>query len=219
MSARKYFDLSGAGRALDAVGDRWALLIVRELLLGPKRFGDLRSGLQGVSQNVLSQRLRDLEAQSVVRRVQLGPPLSTYAYELTELGLALEPVLVALSRWGAKLPEIEGATMSPGAYALMLNELYTPQPGSTPARIRLLVDGDALDIDVDAETITVRRASFGSSESAHRTAVITATIDTLRGVMLSDTPIDRVIASGDLVISGDEAAARRFLESFELPHR
>src|SRR3954464_5929351 len=99
-SRRRYDDACGAAHALDVVGERWGLLVVRELLLGPKRFGDLHRGLGAVSQNVLSQRLRELEAKGVVTRRRLGPPVSAPVYELTSRGAALEPVLVALGRWG-----------------------------------------------------------------------------------------------------------------------
>src|SRR6185437_13510559 len=101
---RSYDDPCGLARALDLVGERWALLVVRELLLGPKRFADLRRGLPGLSQNVLAQRLRELEEGGVVTRRRLEPPASTWAYDLTERGRALEPALVALSTWGSRTP-------------------------------------------------------------------------------------------------------------------
>src|SRR5512132_3684381 len=99
MAERTYGDRCGVARALDVVGERWALLVVRELLLGPKRFTDLHRGLGGVSQNVLSQRLRELERAGVLGRRRLGPPVGATVYELTEAGAALEPVLVELGRW------------------------------------------------------------------------------------------------------------------------
>jgi DNA-binding HxlR family transcriptional regulator len=100
-SLRTYGDPCGIARALDVVGERWALLVVRELLLGPKRFTDLRTGLPGASQNVLAQRLRELEQARVVRRRRLPPPARIWVYELTEWGLELEPVVLALGRWGS----------------------------------------------------------------------------------------------------------------------
>ena len=86
MPARRYDDPCGIARALDAVGDRWALLVVRELIFGPKRFSQLRDGLHGVSPNVLSQRLRDLEDGGIVRRDALDPPAGVAVYELTARG-------------------------------------------------------------------------------------------------------------------------------------
>ncbi|MDR2987928.1 MAG: helix-turn-helix transcriptional regulator, partial [Nocardiopsaceae bacterium] len=102
--SRQYDDPCGIARALDVIGDRWALLVVRELVFGPKRFAQLRSGLHGVSPNVLSQRLRDLEGAGVVRRAMLAPPASVAVYELTDRGRALEPVLLELGRWGSHEP-------------------------------------------------------------------------------------------------------------------
>src|ERR687893_724201 len=95
---RTYGDLCGIARALDVVGERWALLVVRELMFGPKRFVDLHRGLSGMSHNVLSQRLRELEDAGVVTRRVLGPPARIRAYELTPRGRDLEPVLIALGR-------------------------------------------------------------------------------------------------------------------------
>ncbi len=100
MERRTYGDPCGVARALDAVGERWALLVVRELLLGPKRFSALHRGLGAASQNVLAQRLRELEAAGIVRRRRLGPPAGSWVYELTEQGSELEPVLIALGQLG-----------------------------------------------------------------------------------------------------------------------
>ena len=94
-------DGCAAAHALDLVGERWALLVVRELLLGPKRFTDLRAGLPGVSPNVLAERLRELERAGVVRRRKLPPPAASRVYELTDWGMELEPVIISLGRWCA----------------------------------------------------------------------------------------------------------------------
>lgn len=99
---RSYRQFCGVARALDLVGERWALLVVRELALGPKRFTDLLEGLPGVSTSVLAARLRELEGGDVIRRRFLPPPAASTAYELTEYGLGLVPVMLALGRWGAR---------------------------------------------------------------------------------------------------------------------
>jgi len=103
-TARRYDDPCGIARALDVIGDRWALLVVRELIFGPKRFVQLRSGLHAVSPNVLSQRLRDLEQAGVVRRDVLDPPASVALHALTDRGRALGPILLQLARWAARSP-------------------------------------------------------------------------------------------------------------------
>ena len=99
---RSYDDPCGIARALDLVGERWALLVVRELLLGPKRYTDLARGLPGSSPTVLSQRLRDLEAAGLVDHAPAGPPVGGHLYALTPRGRDLEDVLLALGRWGSR---------------------------------------------------------------------------------------------------------------------
>ena len=100
MSKRSYNQYCAVARALDIVGERWTLLIVRELLTGPKRFKDLLEGLPRLGTNLLTARLKDLEGYGIVHRTTLPPPAASKVYELTELGRSLEPVIAALSRWG-----------------------------------------------------------------------------------------------------------------------
>lgn len=101
ISERTYNQYCGVARALDLIGERWALLVVRELALGPKRFTDLRQGLPGIATNVLSLRLRQLERGGIVARRQLPPPAPAQVYELTPHGRELVPIMLALGRWGA----------------------------------------------------------------------------------------------------------------------
>ncbi|MGW0535077.1 winged helix-turn-helix transcriptional regulator [Streptomyces sp. NPDC003032] len=102
MSPRRSYDqYCAAARALDAVGDRWTLLVVRELLVGPRRYTDLHADLPGVSTDVLASRLKDMEQQGLTTRRRLPPPAAAYVYELTPTGRGLLPVLEALAAWGA----------------------------------------------------------------------------------------------------------------------
>jgi DNA-binding HxlR family transcriptional regulator len=127
VAMRTYGDACGIARALDVVGDRWALLVVRDLLLGPKRFTDLRAGLPRVSPDVLSQRLRELEDAGLVARRRLPPPAASQVYELTERGRALEPVLLELGRWGSGAPFPDGnITFGPDAVMLALKTMFDP---------------------------------------------------------------------------------------------
>src|SRR5947209_1526200 len=103
-SRRRYDDACGAAHALDLVGERWALLVMRELMLGPKRFSDLRRDLPGISANVLTQRLEGLEEAGVLARRRLPPPSSNQVYELTPWGYEAEPILQVLGRWAARSP-------------------------------------------------------------------------------------------------------------------
>src|ERR671936_1640743 len=124
---RTYGDRCGVARALDLVGERWALLVVRELLLGPKRFTDLRSGLPHVSPDVLSQRLRELEDSGIVRRGKLPPPAGARIYELTDRGRQLEPAILALGRFGSVAPFPRGdAQLGVDALVVALKSLFDP---------------------------------------------------------------------------------------------
>src|SRR5262249_19104128 len=100
---RSYRQYCAVARGLDVVGERWTLLIVRGLLVGPKRYKDLLDGLPGIGTNLLAARLKELEKVGVVRRTVLPPPAGSTVYELTESGQALEPVVMALGRWGVRL--------------------------------------------------------------------------------------------------------------------
>ena len=212
MATRKYQDACGIARSLDVIGERWALLVVRELVFGPKRFTDLREGLRGISQNVLSQRLRDLEAAGIVRRTLLGPPASTQAYELTAQGRALEPVLVAMSRWGALTPPPPESEMSSDAFALALKALFVPASGGFSGRVRLKLVRDAFDADVGDDTIEVARAS-----GAEPALVLEATESVLRSLMFHRRTLDDALETGDLRLTGDRKQASAFLDRFAVP--
>ena len=128
----RYGDRCGVARALDIVGERWALLVVRELLLGPKRFTDLRAGLPHVGPDILAQRLRELEASGIVRRGTLPPPAGSRIYELTERGRQLEPVVLALGRFGSVAPfprERRRSASTPWSSPSRRSSPRTPPPG------------------------------------------------------------------------------------------
>lgn len=126
---RAYGEACPIAHSLDVVGERWALLVVRELRLGPKRFADLQASLPGAGPNVLSQRLRDLEAGGVLRRRTLPPPSGARVYELTEWGAELEPVFRALARWGMGSPVPRRGRVSADSTMLGLRTFFTPDDG------------------------------------------------------------------------------------------
>lgn len=212
---RTYGDACGIARALDLVGERWALMVVRELLLGPKRFTDLRTGLPHVSTDVLAQRLRDLEQGGLVERRRLPPPYASMVYALTARGLALEPVLVELGRWGGAnaLPPSDDMCMSIDAHILSLRTLFDPQRAgdfATTAELRLGEHRYGVTIaDGDIET------ACGAASDAD--CVIETSPATLIAVLHGHRPLDDALADDDLRIEGDTRAARRFTELFPLP--
>ena len=213
MTHRSYDDACGAALAMDAIGERWALLVVRELVFGPKRFGDLRTGLPKASQNVLSQRLKELEVSGVVERVELGPPASTHAYQLTERGHRLEPVLLELSRWGAHIPASPDTGMSTDAFMLLLKALYFPPADATPTMaIRLLVGTDSFDARVQPGSVDIGRSATGDVD-----ATVRAPVPVLLGLIFSDATLASGAEAGVLEAAGDLAAAQEFFTLFRVP--
>ena len=132
MTSRTYDQFCGVARALDLVGERWALLVVRDLILGPKRFTDLRRGLPGIGTNVLAARLRELERGGVVERRTLPPPAASAVYELTEYGRSLEGPLLALGRWGASSmgPREPGQALRSEWLAVAFKAFFRPEAAS-----------------------------------------------------------------------------------------
>ena len=132
MTSRSYDQFCGVARALDLVGERWALLVVRDLILGPKRFTDLRRGLPGIGTNVLAARLKELERGGVVERRTLPPPAASAVYELTEYGRSLEGPLLALGRWGASSmgPREPGQALRSEWLAVAFKAFFRPEAAS-----------------------------------------------------------------------------------------
>ncbi|MDF2973187.1 MAG: transcriptional regulator, partial [Microvirga sp.] len=130
-SKRHYEDACATAHAMDLVGERWALLVMRELMLGPKRFSDLRESLPGISANVLTQRLEGLEAAGVLVRRRLPPPAAAQVYELTEWGYESEPIFQALGRWAARSP-LHDPTLpfSTASLVLSLRTMFSPERAS-----------------------------------------------------------------------------------------
>jgi DNA-binding HxlR family transcriptional regulator len=211
---RTYGDRCGVARALDIVGERWALLVVRELLLGPKRFTDLRAGLPQVSPDILSQRLRELEEAGIVRRRTLPPPAGSRVYELTGRGEALEPVILALGRWGSVAPVMSpGAAIGVDAFVIALKTLFDPGAAAGAAgRYELRLGDQAFRAEVAGGELAVARGPAGDADAA-----IAGEPGTLAAVLWHDRPLEAAERSGALAITGSRRAATRFLRLFPLP--
>ncbi|WP_234583658.1 helix-turn-helix domain-containing protein [Micromonospora sp. MH99] len=210
---RNYGDPCGVARGLDIIGERWALLVVRNLLLGPRRFNDLLGGLPGMSPNVLSQRLRELTEHGVVRRRDLGPPARVHLYELTAWGRALEPILLEFGRWGSQSPQLpEGAL---GIDSLLL----TIKVGFDPARAADLrgvyafhIDADPYLAEVADDSVQLRRGT-----TAEPDATLTTDIDTLRAVCGQQMTMAAAADAGVLALTGDTDATRRLTDLLLTP--
>jgi DNA-binding HxlR family transcriptional regulator len=202
---RTYGDRCGVARALDVVGERWALLVVRELLLGPKRFTDLREGLPNVGPDILAQRLRELEQADLVRRRKLAPPAASHVYELTDRAQELEPVILALGRWGSGLPYPPGdPVLGADATMIALKTMFDPAAADgLDARYELRLGEHRYRAAVAAGKLELAR---GTADDAD--ATIEADPGTLAAVLWHGGPV------ADLEIAGSRAAAKRFLRLF-----
>jgi DNA-binding HxlR family transcriptional regulator len=212
---RTYGDGCAIAQALDLVGERWALLVVRELLLGPKRYTDLRTGLPNASPNVLYQRLGELERAGVIRRRKLPPPAGSRVYELTEWGRGLEQTVVSLGHWAARSPSglSSDAPVGADSMILALRSRFDPDAArGLRARYEVRLGEDRFRIEVADDRL---EASRGPAEQAD--ATIDSDPDTLAAVLWGGQPLDAARRSGAIAIEGDMAAAKRFLRLFPMP--
>ena len=207
-TGRRYDDPCGVARALDVIGDRWALLVVRELIFGPQRFVQLRAGLHGVSPNVLSQRLRDLEEAGVVRRDTLDPPASVAVYELTSRGRALEPALLELGRWGSAEAVATSSELSVNALLVALKTVFDPA-AVVDATFALRVSGGWFRVTVAGDSIDIIR---GRTERP--TVTFETDVATLRRMAFGRETMTAAEADGRLAVTGDRRAAERFARMF-----
>jgi DNA-binding HxlR family transcriptional regulator len=169
MSRRSYAQYCGLAKALDVLGERWTLLVIRELMLGPKRFSDLLDGLPGIGANVLTARVRTLEAEGVVTKRRLPPPAASTVYELTERGRELEPAVLSLMRWGI---DLLGAPSDDDRYrpSWLFNGLraaFDPDLAKGISRTyRLRVDDEVFTVRVDDGTLDVQHGETAEPDVA-----------------------------------------------------
>ena len=212
---RGYGQFCGLARALDLVGGRWALLVVRDLLTGPKRFGELQEGLHGIPTNVLTSRLRELEEAGIVERRVRSHPGGGVDYALTQYGLELEGPVLQLGFWGAKAlgPAAESDFISMDSLALALRGAFRPEKARGPQRLyELRVDGKPLRIAVKSGRVSVP----ASSPKDPDVVVETAPGD-MSKLLTGEVDVDAAIDSGRARVDGDRAEARRLFEMFRFP--
>jgi DNA-binding HxlR family transcriptional regulator len=214
MATRTYNDLCGIARALDVVGERWAVLVVRELMLGPKRFTDLRAGLRSIGPDMLAARLRDLEAAGVVAHRALGPPAGSQVYELTDRGRELEPVLLALGRWGSvEPPRSPSAKLGVDSAVLALPSLFDAEAaGDLEASYGLRLDDQDFEVRVSGGTIGTDRG-----EAASPVATLATDPGTFAGLLWQDLDLSAAEQAGAVTVEGNRRAAKSFLRLFPLP--
>jgi DNA-binding HxlR family transcriptional regulator/putative sterol carrier protein len=213
---RSYDQFCPLAYALDVVGERWTLLIVRELLAGPQRFKDLMDGLPGISTNLLSDRLRTLEQQGILGRRVLPRPAGSTVYELTPLGQALENAVIELGRWGAHLlpTSLEGnALPSVGSCALGIKAFFRPeQARGVNETYELHLGDEVLNVRIKDGDLQVRQGA-----TSHAEVVFHTDMPTYLGLFSGQIKPEEAIALGLVRIEGDPGGLSRFLIMCGLP--
>ena len=211
---RRYDDACAATHGMDIIGERWALPVMRELMLGPRRFGELKASLHGISANVLTQRLEGLEAAGIVRRVRLPPPASVQVYELTPWGYEAGPVFQAMGRWAVKSPGHD-PTRPFSAVSLMLSfrtMLDLSRAGSLHARIGFRIGEQSFVLAIADGQVGLARGPIDDTDVA-----FVGTTGAIASAAYGGVALAEVEASGDLDIRGDRGLAERFVTLFPLP--
>jgi DNA-binding HxlR family transcriptional regulator len=214
VSRRRYDDACGTAHALDLVGERWALLVMRELMLGPKRFSDIRADLPGLSANVLTQRLEGLEASGLLIRRRLPPPASAQVYELTQWGYEAEPIVQALGRWAARSPAHD-PTLPLSGTSLMLSfrtMFDSAKAADMSARIGFRIGHETFSVGIADGKIDAAR---GDPDGAD--LILSGPAEAMAALVYGGVPIESLEADGVVRVGGDRGLAAAFARLFELP--
>jgi DNA-binding HxlR family transcriptional regulator len=215
-SRRRYEDACGAAHALDLIGERWALLVLRELMFGPKRFSDLKADLHGISANVLTQRLEGLEESGIVTRRRLPPPASVQVYELTPWGYEARPILEVMGRWAARSPSHDPSLpISAAALLSSFLTMFAPERAKDiDAKMGVRFGPESFVIRIGQGEIAIRREEFDGVDAA-----FAGTPAALGAAVYGGQKLDALAAAGLLSVSGDRALAERFVTLFPLPSK
>jgi DNA-binding HxlR family transcriptional regulator len=207
-TSRSYGDACAIARALDVIGERWALLVVRELLLGAQRFSELRRALPNASSNLVSDRLRELEARGVVARRRLPAPAASWVYELTEWGRELEPIVLALGGWGMRVPLPAEPTLSGTSVLLFLRGSVRPDPEAPPTTFRFELDDRVWTVRTEGGRVDVE-----SGEPADPHATVRTTSATLNALLDGSIKLTAALADDTVSVVGNRAAVRRLVRA------
>jgi DNA-binding HxlR family transcriptional regulator len=212
-----YQDACGTAFAMEIVGERWSILIIRELMLGGRRFSDLRASLPGISAKVLTERLVGLEHAGALVRRKLPPPAASHIYELTEWGYLAEPAIQELGRWAARSPEHNPQLpLSPVSFMLSLRTMIDHAAARLfDATVGVTVGGESFVAELRDGRMPVRRADREDTDlwfSAEEPLPL------LR-VFYGKQPLDEAVRAGGVALTGDRALAERFVALFALPEK
>jgi DNA-binding HxlR family transcriptional regulator len=212
---RPHKDGCAAAHTLDLVGERWALLVVRELMVGPKRFTDLRAGIPDISPNVLGQRLRELEDVGVLLRRQLPPPAASRVYELTDWGYELEPVLQALGRWGSRSPTMpHDGELGISSFVLAMRTMFSPEAAKgLRATYQLRLGEERFHAKVGGGRFEIEAGEVKDPDTTIHAADHMSLVD----VVFNGRSLGDALDAGEIGIEGDRKAAERYVNLFPLP--
>ena len=207
-SKRRYDDACGTAHALELIGDRWTLLVLRELMLGGRRFSDLRGDLPGISANTLTQRLAELEQRGLVVRKRIPPPASVQVYEATPWGLEAEPIVQSLGRWAARSPQHD-PTLPLSGVSLMLSfgTMFDAERAKK-------IDGRiGFRLGPNSYLARIRKGRFNvvRGEAGLADVLFTASPTAIAAVVYGGAPLSM------LQVEGDRALAEKFVTLFPLP--
>ena len=211
-AGRSYHQYCGVARALDVVGERWTLLIIRDLLLGPRRYKDLLEGLPGIGTNLLADRLRELEKRGIIRRTVLPPPAGSTVYELTDLGAALGPAVIELGVWGARMlgtPAQDDHVPTAAIFVAMRAMFKPAKAAGVDESYELHVDGHVFEVRVADQQVLTR-------EGFAHAPVATFTVDgrTLLALLREGLHPRKALAEGRVQLTGDRQTFERFVGLF-----
>ena len=215
-AGRKYYDACGAAHGLDLIGERWALLVIRELMMGPRRFGDLRKDLHGISANVLTQRLEALEASGLLRRRKLPPPASVQVYELTDWGYEIKPVFMVLGGWAARSP-MHDPTLPLSAVSIMQSfetMFDSALAGDAAMCVGFIFGDEPFVVRIEGGVITTRRDATDAAD-----VVLTTQPPLVAACVYGKVPPAAFEVDGMMTLTGDRAVFDRFVGFFNLPEK
>lgn len=210
---RWYDDACGTALALELVGERWALLVVRELMFGARRFGEIKANLAGISANVLTQRLEGLERAGIVIRRRLPPPASVQVYDLTPWGRESEPIFQEMGRWATRSPAHDPSLpLSPASAMMSMRTMIAPDRGDLTLTVAFRFATDHFVARLSAADLAIERGEAVAADLA-----FACDPTTLVRVVYGKWPIAEAEAAGSLRVEGDHALADRFVALFALP--
>lgn len=215
LGKRWYNDACGTALALDFVGERWSLLILRELMLGPRRFSDLKSDLNGISANILTMRLDRLQSLGILLRRPLGPPANVQAYELTSWGYEAEPIFQTMGRWALRSPLHDPTLpLTPVSAMLSLRTMLTPGHKAPPMTLGFRFGHDTFTGTIGEQGLHIERGSPKTPDVEFDTDTTS-----FAKAIYGKYALEGLEEKGLLKVTGDRVLAQAFVDCFQLPER